>query len=272
MPYRISSEKDLKPRQSCFSRVWKQVCDVCVTLLLWLYYVPGWLLLGLPFYLFAYFFSTDRESAFQRLNHLFHRGFFMLVRSITPGLILNIQEEIRELNGCVILGNHLSYLDPILMVSLFPKQKTVVKSDFFHYPVFGWLLKTSGYLPSTTDGSFSDLMITRVAAMPDYLAGGGNLFVFPEAHRSRDGRLGPFSKGVFTIARRCRAPIVVLSIRNTDRLFPPDRYLFNTCMPHTVDVSIVARLAPDYDSDAFSLSGLMTQVRTAMENAGKRRP
>ena len=253
-------------------RYTKPFWDGGVTLLLWLYYVPGWLALCPPFYLLAYFFSTNREPAFQRLNHLFHRGFFLLLRLITPGLTMRIQTEIRNLRGCVIMANHLSYLDPILMVSLFPKQKTVVKSDFFHYPVFGWLLKTSGYLPSTANGDFSDLMIGRVEAMPDYLAAGGNLFVFPEAHRSRDGRIGPFSKGVFTIARRCRAPIVVLSIGNTDRLFPPDRYLFNTCLPNTVDVSIVARLAPDYDSDAFSISGLMTQVRTLMEKARERRP
>lgn len=96
--------------------------------------------------------------------------------------------------------------------------------------------------------------------------------MFPEAHRSRDGRIGPFSKGVFTIARRCRAPIVVLSIRNTDRLFPPDRFLLNTCVPNTVDVSIIATLRPDYEGDAFSLSGLMAEVRTLMESRQERRP
>jgi 1-acyl-sn-glycerol-3-phosphate acyltransferase len=115
-------------------------------------------------------------------------------------------------------------------------------------------------------------MIERVEAMPGYLAAGGNLFVFPEAHRSRDGRIGPFSKGVFTIARRCRAPIVVLSIRNTDRLFPPDRFLLNTCVPNTLDVSIVARLTPDYESEEFSLPGLMAEVRALLESCQERCP
>lgn len=250
----------------------KPAWDVFATFLLWFYYIPGWLLLCPPFYLLAYFFSPNREFAFQRINHLFNRSLFLLLRIITPGLTWQVQKEIREIRSSVIVSNHLSYLDPILLVSLFARQKTIVKSDFFSYPVFGWLLKASGYLPSTADGEFSPLMIERVEAMADYLAAGGNLFVFPEAHRSRDGRIGPFSKGVFTIARRCRAPIVVLSIRNTDRLFPPDRFLLNTCVPNTVDVSIIATLRPDYEGDAFSLSGLMAEVRTLMESRQERRP
>lgn len=244
----------------------RPVWDVFVTFLLWAYYIPGCLLLCFPFYLPAYFFSPNREFAFQRINHLFHRSFFLLLRIVTPGLTWQVQKEIREIRSCVIVSNHLSFLDPILLVSLWVHQKTIVRSDFFSYPVFGWLLKTSGYLPSSANGEFSPLMIERVEAMADYLAAGGNLFVFPEAHRSRDGRIGPFSKGVFTIARRCRAPIVVLSIRNTDRLFPPDRFLLSTCIPNTVNVSILAQFTPDYEDDAFSLSGLMTEVRALMEN------
>ncbi len=240
--------------------------DVFVTTLLWFYYILGWLMLCSFLYLLAYLFAASRESAFQRLNHLFHRGFFLLLRLVTPRLKWRIQKEIRDIRSSVIVSNHLSYLDPLLMVSLFARQKTIVKSDFFHYPVFGWLLKTSGYLPSTANGEFSPMLIERVTAMADYLGTGGNLFVFPEAHRSRDGRIGPFSKGVFTIAKRCKAPITLILISNTDRLFPPDRLLFNTCIPNTIEVSVVARLTPDYEREDFSLSDLMAEVRALMEN------
>jgi len=250
----------------------KLAVDVIVTFTLWSYYIFGWLAFCLPFYLLAYCFSKNRELAFQRLNYLFHRSFFLLLRLITPGLTWRVQNEIREIRSSVVVANHLSYLDPILLVSLFPRQKTIVKKDFFSYPVFGWLLKTSGYLPSTADGDFSPMMIARVEAMEDYLADRGNLFVFPEAHRSRDGRVGPFNKGVFTIARRCRAPITLLSIRNTDRLFTPDRFLFNTCIPNTIDVSIIARITPDYESDGFSISDLMAEVRALMEGRQERQP
>ena len=243
----------------------KPVVDLTVTLLLWIYYIPGWLVTYPPFYLYAFLFPRNREEAFQRLNYLFHKSFFFFLRLITPGLKWRISREVSSIRASIIVCNHLSYLDPILFVSLFAKQKTIVKSDFFNYPVFGWILKISGYLPSTASGEFTEMMIEGVENMTDYLVSGGNLFVFPEAHRSRDGRIGPFSKGVFTLARRCRAPIKVLAIRNTDRLFPPDSFLFNTCIDNTIGVELIGSLEPDYQSNAFSVSDLMAEVRFLME-------
>ena len=130
----------------------KPVIDVTVTLLLWIYYIPGWLVTYPPFYLYAFLFPRNREEAFQRLNYLFHKSFFFFLRLITPGLKWRISREVSSIRASIIVCNHLSYLDPILFVSLFAKQKTIVKSDFFNYPVFGWILKISGYLPSTASG------------------------------------------------------------------------------------------------------------------------
>jgi 1-acyl-sn-glycerol-3-phosphate acyltransferase len=195
-----------------------------------------------------------------------------LLRAITPGLTWRISGDVRHLRSSVIVCNHRSYLDPILFVSLFPRQKTIVKSDFFNYPVFGWLLKASGYLPSTTGGALTPIMLEQVEKMRGYLASGGVLFVFPEAHRSRDGKIGDFNKGVFSIARRCGAPIDVLVMKNTEKLFPPGRFLFNTCVANTIEVRRVGHIEPDYRGAAFSLSALMAEVRSMMESRGDRQP
>ena len=63
-----------------------------------------------------------------------------MLRSITPGVTLNIRDEVRTIRSSVIVCNHLSYLDPILLISLFEKQKTIVKNTFFNVPVFSWTL------------------------------------------------------------------------------------------------------------------------------------
>ena len=57
--------------------------------------------------------------------------------------------------------------------------------------------------------------------MGDYLSSGGNLFIFPEGTRSRDGKIGKFNDGAFKIAKRFEAPIKVLQIKNTNGLFTP---------------------------------------------------
>ncbi|MBA4396443.1 MAG: 1-acyl-sn-glycerol-3-phosphate acyltransferase, partial [Syntrophus sp. (in: bacteria)] len=90
-------------------------------------------------------------------------------------------------------------------------------------------------------------------------------FIFPEGTRSRDGSIGPFDKGAFRIARLCRAPIAVVSIRNTDKLYPPDGLLFNTRDTFAIDVELAGRLTPDYDRENLSTAALMDEARALLE-------
>ena len=248
-----------------FTTLLKTIKNFIITVTLWAYYILGFLLFFSPFYLYAFFFSTERESAFQQLNHRLHRCFFSLLRTMVPGTTWQISKEVQAIRSSIIIANHLSFLDPILFVSLFEKQKTIVKSDYFRIPVFGWILKTSGFIPSMTEDLFAEIMVDQVKTMKAYLAAGGNLFIFPEGTRSRNGRIGPFDKGAFKIARLCDAPIKVAFIRNTHKLFPPGKFLFNTCDKHVIEVELAGILAPRYESDEFSLSGLMAETASLME-------
>ena len=108
-------------------------------------------------------------------------------------------------------------------------------------------------------------MISHVENIREYLASGGNIFIFPEGTRSRTGRLGPFNKGAFSIARYCRAPIQCLMIRNTNRLFVPGRFRLNTCVPVAIDLERIGAFDPDYGDPAFRLSALVREIRTLYE-------
>ncbi len=237
-----------------------------VTLLLWGYFTLGFLIIFSPFYLAAYLFSENREISFQRLNHQFYKGFFFLIRIFIPGQKWHIDGGIKSIRSSVIVCNHLSYLDPLLLISLYPRHKTIVKSTFFSVPIFGWMLKRSGYIPSTSEGRLSELMIDSFDTMDDFLASGGNLFIFPEGTRSRGGTIGRLNKGAFKIARLCQTPIKVLYIRNTNKLFTPGKFLFNTLVSNTITVEPITGIEPDYQSDKFSISELMSQIRSRLEN------
>jgi 1-acyl-sn-glycerol-3-phosphate acyltransferase len=243
--------------------------DLFVTLFLWLYFTIGYFILFSPFYLFSFLFSKNLEKSFQKINQRFFKSFFIVLRIITPGLNIDIHDDVYSIRSSVILCNHISYLDPILLISLFEKQKTIVKNTFLKVPIFGWVLKTSGYLSATTDETFTSLMLDRIETMETYLSSGGNVFIFPEGTRSRDGKIGRFNKGAFTIAKRCRAPIEVLMITNTNRLFQPGKFLFNTCIPNTIEVKRIGSLLPEYTSDSFSIYTLMEQVRQVFEHQPK---
>lgn len=245
--------------------------DGAVTALLWGYYILGFLLYFAPFYLAALARSADREEAFQRLNQRLHRSFFRLLERLAPQVTWRIDPEVRSLRGALILANHRSFLDPILFVSLFARQKTIVKGDYFRLPVFGRILRASGYIPTLAEGLFAAEMASQIKGMGAYLAAGGNLFVFPEGTRSRDGRLGPFDKGAFKIARLCRVtPIHVVRISGTDRLFPPDRLLFNTGEAFVISVTLAGTLTPDYAGGDFPPAALLERTRSLLEGEVKR--
>lgn len=240
-----------------------RVLDIGVTLLCWLYFTLGFVLFFSPWYLAVALFSPRPQEALQRCNRTFYQGFFALLRWIAPRQQWIIDERITALHSAVIVCNHLSYLDPLLLIALLDRAKTVVKPVFFSVPIFGWVLRTAGYLPATATGRLAGLWLAQMEAMPAYLAGGGNLFIFPEGTRSRDGRVGELNQGALKIARQCRVPVYVLCLRHTDRLFPPGRFLFSSRVPNCIGMRLVDRIDPG--EHQLSLSDLSTRVRLALE-------
>jgi 1-acyl-sn-glycerol-3-phosphate acyltransferase len=223
-------------------QLWRFLRDLTVTLLLWMYFTLGFVVFFLPFYLGAFFFKMSPESAFQKLNHYFYRGFFKLLRLLMPGLTVRIDPALRRLRGTVVVSNHHSYLDPLMFQSIFARQATIVKSTFFRVPIFGWLIKTAGYMPASAEGPFGELMMQRMATLRKFFSSGGVMFVFPEGTRRPGRPVGTLHEGAFKIARRCRVPLAIVRLRNTERIFTPGQFLFHTTDPVTIEVDLVNRV------------------------------
>jgi 1-acyl-sn-glycerol-3-phosphate acyltransferase len=253
--------------QSHRQRKWHHTLkDLTITLILWGYYTIGFVVLFAPLYACARLFSRDAATAFQRLNARFYRLFFVLLRFLVPACQWRVDPAVKTIRGSVIVANHVSYLDPILLISFFPRHTTIAKQRLFHIPLYGRMLRISGYIPSSADGPLADLILASMEKMPDFLSSGGNLIIFPEGTRSRDGQIGVLNTGAFKIARLCNAPIHVLYMEKTDRLFRPGRFLFDTRSANTVRVEHLACIEPRYDDPGFSLKGLMGQVRGVLED------
>jgi 1-acyl-sn-glycerol-3-phosphate acyltransferase len=240
----------------------KRPVDFVVTFLLWIFFgLIEPLLFALPYGL-AWLFWRDRERAFQRLNYAYFRCFFWLVALLVPGLKMSIQREIRAIRSSVVVCNHVSYLDSILLVSALPRHKTIIKSGLLSVPFMGWAARRAGYIVATTEEGLLTNMFDQIEKLQDYLRSGGNLFVFPEGTRSPDGRLGIFKKGAFGIARRCRAPVEVLHVEGTNKLFPPGNCLFNTCVHNTIKLRKIRTLSIEEVTETVNSALLTEQVLT----------
>lgn len=240
--------------------------DLVVTFVCWIYFIFAFLFFFSFFYIAAFCFPRSREQSFQYLNNLFFKGFMWLLGFLAPRHKWAIDSDISSIRGSIIVCNHLSYLDPLLFISLLPRQKTIVKTKFFRAPVFGWLIKVSGYIPSTTEGVYARRMIEQVEGMGKFFQSGGNLFVFPEGTRNTDDGLGEFHRGVFKIGRMYRCPIHVLRLCNTDKLFTPGKFLFNTRVQNHIKMEVLGCIEPPPGNGQVSARALESKVRQLYES------
>jgi len=258
------------------TKISNYLIDFIITSILWGYFLFGSVFFFVTLYLPAFFLAKNKARAFQYINHVHLKIFFSLIRLLARRTKFVIPEEIRQIRGAVIICNHLSYLDPILLISLFPRQCTIIKSTFMKVPVFGFMLQTAGYIPSTPKEMLGASMIKNLETIKEHLAAGASLFIFPEGTRSRNGHLGPFNRGVYGIARYCHAPLKLVYLSGTNVLYRPGSFLFNTRAENTIKAELIGSLNPDYRSADFSPSGLSATVRKIFEqriaqNANKER-
>ena len=246
-------------------RFFQRITDLFITLILWFYFLFGYLLILLFLYIPAYVFAENRATALQNLNHIHFKCFFALTRLLIPRTKFIIPQEVREIHSSIVVCNHLVLSRSYFAGVAFSAPGTIVKHTFFQVPIFGWFLKNYGYISSGASGMLGPAMINNLEEIKEHLASGGILFVFPEGTRSRDGNLLPFNKGVFTIARYCNAPLKLIFIKDTNKLFPPGHFLFNTRNFNEIQLELIGSLEPDYRGNNFSISTVADQARKIFE-------
>ncbi len=119
----------------------------------------------------------------------------------------------------IVASNHESALDIwVLFATLGRSFRFIAKQELFKIPVFGWYLSIGGHVPvdrrSPTRAAAS---LRRAGAV---VRGGTSLVVFPEGTRSRDGRVQPFKKGPFVVAKEAGVPVVPVAISGSGRVTP----------------------------------------------------
>jgi 1-acyl-sn-glycerol-3-phosphate acyltransferase len=118
----------------------------------------------------------------------------------------------------IFLANHVSNLDPPILIPLLPLPVAVIlKRSLMKIPVLGWAMKLAGYIPVDRDGRVESAVESAEAAKRT-LRAGNHILSFPEGTRSRDGRLQPFKKGPFYMAEESGALVVPVSIYGTERM------------------------------------------------------
>src|SRR6185295_3118699 len=133
-------------------------------------------------------------------------------------------ERLRSPKGCVVVANHESYADILVLLARLPLPvRFLAKRSVFRVPVLGWSIAAAGFVP-VDRGDRSRGAATFEAALAR-LEGGRSLVIFPEETRTRTGELLPFKKGAALLALRSGLPLLPVGIAGTRRVLPRESLL-----------------------------------------------
>jgi len=125
----------------------------------------------------------------------------------------------------LIAFNHVSLLDtPVLVQSVPVYARTFQDRAHFRIPLYGRLVRVLGQVP-VEKGNHRLNEAAHQEAL-DMLRRGHSFAVFPEGHRSRDGRLGMFYLGAFRLAIEAGVPVLPGVSRGLRNLCPAKEWRF----------------------------------------------
>jgi 1-acyl-sn-glycerol-3-phosphate acyltransferase len=135
-----------------------------------------------------------------------------------PPLHLDIQGRWPEGGPFVVVANHQSILDILMLARLPREMKWVGKESLFKIPVAGWMMRMAGDISIRRGDAESGG--DALARAKTYLGRGMNVMIFPEGTRSAKGTLLPFKSGAFRLAIDAGVPVLPIAVHGTAQGMP----------------------------------------------------
>jgi len=180
--------------------------------------------------------EVRKQKSRKMVHCLFKLFVFLLQESGVSRFYIKDEEKLKNLQGHIIMANHPSLIDVVVLISIIPNADCVVKADLFSNPFMKGILNTTGYISNeNTDGLIGDC--------DKSLANGNNLIIFPEGTRTTPGKAMKFQRGAANIALRCRAPVTTVLIKVTPTTLtksekwyqiPEKRFEFSLQIPNKI--------------------------------------
>ena len=120
-------------------------------------------------------------------------------------------EKIEPNKPYLFMANHVSIFDIPLLGGYIPTFVRGVQADNqFKWFLYGWAIRRYGNIPIARENVHRS--ITSIRKAEQYLRSGKSIAILPEGHRTLDGKLRPFKKLPFFLAKQAAVDVVPIGL------------------------------------------------------------
>jgi 1-acyl-sn-glycerol-3-phosphate acyltransferase len=171
------------------------------------------------------------------------------------------REKIRPGTPYVMVANHLSLLDILVLFRLFRHFKWVSKIENFKVPLIGWNMSMNRYIKLRRGDRES--VIQMMEGCEKTIGEGNSIMMFPEGTRSSTGEMRPFKPGAFELALKTGTPILPIVIHGTADALPKRGFVLQG--RHPIRISVLDPI-PHERCAGMSVEELSAHVRELIAN------
>lgn len=152
----------------------------------------------------------------------------VIISSLIPIWKIEVEGRQKAIRGTtyVIIANHQSILDILLIDLLRYRFKWISKIENIRVPVLGWYLRMADYI--TVDRGNEESKEEMLEKSHQCLKSGISIMIFPEGTRSTDGEIGFYKRGAFQLAIETGVPILPVVIDGTTDILPKHGFKFGS--------------------------------------------
>lgn len=191
------------------------------------------------------------------------------------GVELQVHREAAVPAGCLVVLNHVSWIDILCVHAALPQARFVSKADVRHWPLIGWMVAAAGTLFIERERKRDAMRVVHHCAAA--LQRGDTVAVFPEGTTGTGPTLLAFHANLLQAAVSVDAPLQPLALR----YFTPQQR-FAAAPAYVGDLHLLAsvwrivtarglraelRLLPVIESQAMDRRALAEMARAAIQSA-----
>jgi len=220
------------------NRLWRLV----MTGLCFVLFGIGGLLLSLVWFNLLLLVQRDKNRRRRLARRSIAASFrFFLNIARTLGVLdyrIDGAETLRRERGCLVVANHPTLIDYVLLASVMPETDCIVKGALLKNPFLSGVVRAADYLINSQAEAL-------LPACQQRLAQGDTLLIFPEGTRTRPGEAMTLQRGAANIAVRCDSDLRIVVIHCSEHLLdknsrwydvPPRKPMFTVQVRERVNI------------------------------------